>query len=122
MEINNTTKYKKYNNSIQDIDMGLDVNNTDSIMTLLRNSIYSNPLESFVREIYSNAVDAHLKAGIDKEIKVSLEFSSDEDLYYFIVRDFGASMTVEDFKNVYAKMGSSTKTNSNTEMGGLIIK
>ena len=118
MEINNTTKYKKYNNSIQDIDMGLDVNNTDSIMTLLRNSIYSNPLESFVREIYSNAVDAHLKAGIDKEIKVSLEFSSDEDLYYFVVRDFGASMTVEDFKNVYAKMGSSTKTSSNTEMGG----
>ena len=117
MEINNTVKYKSYNNSLQDIDMGIDVNNTDSIMTLLRNSIYSNPIESFVREIYSNAVDAHLKAGIKTPIKVSIEKYEDSK-YYFIVRDFGDSMTVEDFKNVYAKMGSSTKTSSNNEMGG----
>ena len=79
MKITNNVDYKSYNNSLHNIDMGLDVSKTDSIMTLLRNSIYSNPIESFVREIYSNAIDAHLKSGIELPIKVTIELSEKED-------------------------------------------
>ena len=121
MEINNSVKYKTYSDSLQDIDMGLDVNNTDSIMALLRNSIYSNPIESFVREIYSNAVDAHLRDNITTPIEVSLIEDSQTNQYYFMVRDYGSSMTVEDFKNIYSKMGNSTKNKSNKELGGFGI-
>jgi hypothetical protein len=36
----------------EQIQMGLDLENTHSIMSLLRNNIYSNPIRSWVREIY----------------------------------------------------------------------
>lgn len=36
----------------EQIQMGLDLDNAHSIMSLLRNNIYSDPITSWVREIY----------------------------------------------------------------------
>lgn len=117
MEINNSNSYKTYNTSLQDIDMGIDANNTNSIMSLLRNSIYSNPLESLVREVLSNAIDAHLRAGVKTPLIVSTEQDKVSSQHYFSVEDFGESMNVSKIKEVYSQMGTSSKTSSNTEMG-----
>lgn len=116
MEVKQTNGFKHYE-GLEQIQMGLDLENTHSIMSLLRNNIYSDPLESWVREIYSNAVDAH--ARVDNKIDpVQVSIELDSQCNYFIVRDFGNSMNKDIIANVYAKMGKSDKRSGNTEMGG----
>ena len=44
-------KFRQFN-SEQKIQMSLDLDNTHTLMNMLRNNIYSDPLTSFVREVY----------------------------------------------------------------------
>lgn len=86
-------------------------------MSLLRNNIYSNPIQSWVREIYSNAVDAHARVNNTKDA-IDIAIEPKDSNYLFIVRDYGASMNKDQIANVYTKMGKSDKRSGNTEMGG----
>lgn len=110
LELNH--KYKQYN-GLEQQQMGLDADNTSHLMSLLRNNIYSNPIKSIVREYYSNAIDAHKKAGVTK-IPIEININDEE----FIVRDYGNSMTKEVIYDVYIKMGKSDKRDSNNLHGG----
>lgn len=99
------------------IQMGLDLENTSVIMNMLRNNIYTDPINSLVRELYSNAVDAHNRVNniydfIEIDIKEELQNN------IFSIRDYGASMNKEIISNVYSKMGKSDKRNTNGEHGG----
>jgi len=106
----------KYFEGKEQIQMGLDLDNTHSIMSLLRNSIYSDPISSWVRELYSNAVDAHVRAGVTTPIDVLIE--PRDGGYVFVIRDYGNSMNKDTIANIYAKMGKSDKRSGNTEHGG----
>jgi len=116
MEIKTDSRFKHFECEEQ-IQMGLDLDNAHNIMSLLRNNIYSNPIQSWVREIYSNAVDAHARVG-NTEDAIDIDIVETDPNYEFIVRDYGASMDKEQIATVYAKMGKSDKTTGNTEMGG----
>ena len=119
MEITKRSGYRHFESQEQ-IQMGLDLENSHAIMSLLRNNIYSDPLTSFVREVYSNAVDAHTRAGNKRDhIEVSI-LEDEKGLPNFVVRDYGDSMDKEKIKSVYAVLGKSDKTNGNNEIGGLI--
>ena len=50
LEINSSFRNFKGKENIQ---LGFDLDNTHNLMSILRNNIYSNPIESFVREIYN---------------------------------------------------------------------
>ena len=58
MKLINNTSSRKFEGK-EHIQMGLDLENTSVIMNMLRNNIYTDPINSLVRELYSNAVDAH---------------------------------------------------------------
>jgi len=117
MKLKTDSRFKHFESKEQ-IQMGLDLENSHSIMSLLRNNIYSNPIKSWVREIYSNAVDAHARIDSKEDIRITIEDNENETGYLFIVRDFGPSMDKDTIANVYAKMGKSDKRSGNNEMGG----
>jgi len=78
--------------------------------------LYQNPIGSIVRELGSNAIDAHVMAGkghLPIEITLPAPLSP-----YLIVRDTGLGMSREFITDTYSKLLSSTKREGNVEIGG----
>lgn len=80
--------------------------------------LYTNPLAAAIREYTSNAIDAHIAAGIDKPVEVNLPSNNNQ---WLTVRDFGTGLTAFDILTVYANFGSSDKRDSNEFIGGFGI-
>lgn len=122
MEINPSQSSQDFvhtSKSLRDIQMDIDPSKKAMIMNMFRNLIYSNPLDTFVREVLSNAFDAHSRANkSDTPIQITFPTSLERK---FIVRDFGNSMTSDVIENVYSQLCSSDKNSSNTEIGGFGI-
>ena len=95
----------------------IDIENLDFIATLLSSNLYSDPEASFIREIVSNGWDSHVEAGTtDTPIVVRLK----NDGYYsynVTIRDYGTGLSKEQFENLFCKIGSSTKRESNAYHG-----
>mgnify|MGYP002621917832 CR=1 FL=1 len=109
----------EYIGDIQENKVGIDRANIDFITTLLTQNLYSNPLESFLRETISNAWDSHIEAGNTEEyIILLLEYLSDSNLYKISIRDFGTGISPERFEQIYKYIGSSTKRETNEYIGG----
>lgn len=51
MKLINNTSSRKFEGK-EHIQMGLDLENTSVIMNMLRNNIYTDPINSLVRELY----------------------------------------------------------------------
>lgn len=109
----------EYFGNIQENKVGIDRENIDFIATLLTQNLYSNPLESFLRETVSNAWDSHVEAGnTDEYIILLVEYLSDKRTYRISVRDFGTGISPERFDRIYRFIGSSTKRDTNEYIGG----
>lgn len=84
---------------------------------------YSNPIGSIVREITSNCFDSHIEAGIDKPVKIIWRdedrLSGTPSSISFI--DEGIGMSEERVENVYCKFFTSTKRETNSQIGGFGI-
>jgi len=115
MKLNNVNTSRHFEGKLS-TQMSLDLENTSTIMNLLRNNIYTDPISSFVRELYSNAVDAHTKANIDLPIDINIEYLFGSNI--FSIRDYGHSMDKDIIFNVYSKMGKSDKREDNNLQGG----
>lgn len=98
----------------------IDIENLDFIATLLSSNLYSNPEASFIREIVSNGWDSQVEAGnTDKPLIVKLK--SNGSTYNITIRDYGTGLSKEQFENIYCKIGTSTKRNSNSFLGAFGI-
>jgi hypothetical protein len=84
---------------------------------ILSDNIYSNKIEAIVREISTNASDAHKDCGKDDlpfDINLPSEISP-----FFSVRDYGNGLSHEDCTTLYTTYFKSTKTDENISTGCL---
>lgn len=82
---------------------------------LLSDTMYSDKIGSIVREITSNAIDGHTKAGEpEKPYTIHVPDAIEP---YFSVKDEGVGMSDEDIRTIYTTYGASTKDDSNDFIG-----
>lgn len=106
---------------VKEFKTSIDPKNLELITTLLSSNLYSDPEQSFIREIVSNAWDSHVEAGTTDE-PVIIKFSDGlEHRGSITIRDYGTGLSPERFKEVYCNIGSSTKRDSNEYIGGFGI-
>lgn len=84
---------------------------------ILSDGMYSHKELAVIREISTNAYDAHVEAGCaDRPFEVHLPTPIEP---YFYVRDFGVSMTDDLCMKLYTTFFKSTKTESDEVLGCL---
>lgn len=106
---------------IREFNTSIDPKNLEFITTLLSSNLYSDPEQSFIREIVSNAWDSHVEAGTT-DTPVIVRFKKGNNGWWEItIRDFGTGLSPERFQEVYCNIGSSTKRESNEFIGGFGI-
>ena len=106
---------------VKEFKTSIDPKNLEFITTLLSSNLYSDPEQSFIREIVSNAWDSHVEAGTT-DIPVIIKFNKiSYNNWEISIRDFGTGLSLERFKEVYCNIGSSTKRESNDYIGGFGI-
>lgn len=106
---------------IREFKTSIDPKNLEFITTLLSSNLYSDPEQSFIREIVSNAWDSHVEAGTT-DTPVIVRFKKGNNGWWEItIRDFGTGLSPERFQEVYCNIGSSTKRESNEFIGGFGI-
>lgn len=106
---------------IKEFKTSIDPKNLEFITTLLSSNLYSDPEQSFIREIVSNAWDSHVEAGttdIPVLIRLLDKGWGDRSI---TIRDYGTGLSPERFKEVYCNIGSSTKRDTNAYIGGFGI-
>jgi len=95
--------------------MGLDPNATAHLMSVLTD-LYNDPETAVIREYSTNAIDAHIAAGVTRPIEVTLPSALHQ---FFSVRDYGVGLTRDDIFEIYSQYGASTKRNTNDFNGTL---
>lgn len=100
----------------EQIAMSLDLDSQQMLMQMLSKNLYSDEVGSTVRELASNALDSHRRAGVDKPIIVVLKYNEQYN-YEFTVEDFGIGLDDVDVREIISKYGKSTKRNSANELG-----
>ena len=84
---------------------------------ILSANLYSNPLGSMIRELSTNAYDAHIMVGKKEEpFLITLPNSLEPT---FKIRDFGPGLSHAQIMSVYTTFFESTKTDSNDMVGCL---
>lgn len=117
MIIDSTGSNKVTIGETQEYKTTIDIENLDFIATLLSSNLYSDPEASFIREIVSNGWDSHVEAGTtDTPIVVRLKNDGNYS-YNVTIRDYGTGLSKEQFENLFCKIGSSTKRESNAYHG-----
>ena len=84
---------------------------------ILSDGLYSNKIKAVVRELSTNAYDAHVEAGTPElmfDVHVPSRFAPE-----FSIRDYGNGMTHEECMTLYTTYFRSTKNNSNDSVGCL---
>jgi hypothetical protein len=78
--------------------------------------LYSDPEGAVIREYSTNALDAHIAAGVLRAIEITLPTQLAP---FFKVQDFGAGLDAQDIEEIYSQYGASTKRQSNDVVGML---
>lgn len=105
---------------VKEFKTSIDPKNLEFITTLLSSNLYSDPEQSFIREIVSNAWDSHVEAGTT-DVPVIVRFKNTYNDRSVTIRDYGVGLSPERFQEVYCNIGSSTKRDSNDFIGGFGI-
>lgn len=98
------------------VSFGIKQEGLAHIFNVLRNQLYSDKILAVLREYSCNAVDAHVEAGHNRPIHVTLPSRLQLELK---IRDYGLGLSDKDIQEIYAFYGESTKRKSNSLIGQL---
>lgn len=99
---------EKLNTTISTEKLGL-------VMNIMSSKLYADKY-SFIRELVSNAYDAHLESEITKPIIIELVID-ELNKKKLLFKDFGLGMSDQVFRKIYSTWFESTKRNSNNPLG-----
>lgn len=92
---------------------------TPEMFRLLSSGMYTYKARAVMRELSCNGLDGQeINGNIDKPLKIHVPNALEP---YFEVRDFGCGMSHQNIMDLYLSYGSSTKRNSNDQIGGFGI-
>lgn len=97
------------------VAMSFDQSSLAHIMSVLTD-LYSDPELAIIREYSTNALDAQIRAGVDRPIEVTTPNALSP---MFKVKDYGVGMDANDIREVYSQYGASTKRDSDEFTGML---
>lgn len=97
------------------VGMTIDQGALAHIMSVLTD-LYSDPELAVIREYATNALDAHIAAGVTRPIEVTLPTPLSP---FLRIRDYGAGLDADDIRDIYSRYGTSTKRDSNDVVGML---
>lgn len=97
------------------VAMSFDQNSLAHIMSVLTD-LYSDPELAIIREYSTNALDAQIRAGVNRPIEVTTPNGLTP---FFKVKDYGIGMDATDIKEIYSQYGASTKRDSDEFTGML---
>ena len=96
-----------------------ELNNDGGHLFAVLSELYSKPVESTIREISTNCMDAHIMNNcVDTPFIIKLP-NPEKNLLTLCFRDFGPGLTHEQVRKIYKVYGVSTKTNDNNATGCL---
>jgi hypothetical protein len=105
--------------TVASASFGISQNDVAHILTMLRDTLYSDRVLAVLREYAANAWDVHREVGKgDVPIQVTLPTLEAPTLE---IRDFGTGISREDMLGRFLMAGASTKRNSNIAVGTLGI-
>ena len=89
---------------------------TSKMYRILSDSLYSDKVMAVIRELSTNAFDAHISAKNQNPFKVTLPSQTNPT---FMVRDYGTGLSQADMEELYTTYGASNKNDSNDYVGCL---
>jgi hypothetical protein len=105
------------NSDMQSMDFG--IGDVSTIIDILRNRLYSNPIRTLTQEYLCNGRDSHREAGRENTpLCVTLPTKLESTLK---IRDYGVGLSPDRVKDVFVNYGSSTKRKDNIQTGGFGI-
>lgn len=100
-------------------EFGISIADSAHVMTILRDTLYSDKIMAVLREYSANAWDAHrMVKKHDVPIHVTIPTPLTPAL---VIRDFGPGLSQHDVLQVYTQYGASTKRDSDDAVGMLGI-
>lgn len=105
----------KSNMDGEKIAMSIDQSALSHIMGVLTD-LYSDPELAVIREYSTNALDAHVEAGVKRPIEIQLPTTLSP---FLKIRDYGEGLDAADIRDIYSRYGTSTKRESNDVVGML---
>ena len=103
------------------VQKGFSVEANPVIFSILSQSLYKNPLEAVIRELSSNALDAHIAAGIENTVPIEINLPTALTPYIEVI-DHGVGMSGDFILNSFSSFGTSTKRDKDSKaIGGFGI-
>ena len=117
-KIKNSVKTNSDNQESHEFTIG----DVSTIIEILRNRLYSKPIQTLTQEYMCNGRDAHREAernGVEGASKRPIQVTLPTELESVIkFRDFGLGLSKQRVAEVFVKYGVSTKRSDNLETGG----
>ena len=99
------------------VDQAFTINFDAKMARILADGLYSDKVQSVIRELSCNAWDSHVMAGkVDTPFQVHFPTTLEP---WFSVQDYGVGLSHQQVLDIYTRYGASTKTESNDVIGQL---
>lgn len=107
----------KFESNVDMKSKSFGIGDASAIIDILRNRMYSKPIQTLVQEYICNARDAMIEAGTLGKTKIKVTAPT-RLATQFRVRDFGVGLSEDRVQNIFTMYGNSTKRSSNNQIGG----